>query len=117
MAIDDNNVTFGNFGRRDKSGGGGHNDGGNGSGGGGMEERIRHLESNVDVIKATMATKEDIAKAALAAKEDVTEVKNELLSFKAEVHSLLRQQIMWSVGTIIATGGLVFAIMRFTSGS
>jgi len=79
-----------------------------------MEQRLRHLEQDVGVIKATMATKEDIASAALSAKNDVTEVKNELLSFKAEVHSLLRQQIMWSVGTIIAMGGLVFAIMRFS---
>jgi len=40
--------------------------------------------------------------------------KADVLELKAEVHSLLRQQIMWSVGTIIAMGGLVFAIMRFS---
>lgn len=71
-----------------------------------MEQRLRHLEQDVAVIKSTMATTEGLS-----------EVKQELLEFKAEVHSLLRQQIMWSVGTIIATGGLVFTIMRFTSGS
>lgn len=61
-----------------------------------MEERIANLERDVDVIKATMATKADV------------------LELKVEMHSLLRQNIMWSVGTIIAMGGLVFAIMRFT---
>lgn len=71
-----------------------------------MEQRLRHLEQDVAVIKSTMATTEGLS-----------EVKQELLEFKAEVHSLLRQQIMWSVGTIIAMGSLVFAIMRFTSGS
>ncbi len=61
-----------------------------------MEQRLRHLEQDVEVIKATMATRSDV------------------LELKAEMHSLLRQNIMWSVGTIIATGSLVFAIMRFT---
>lgn len=95
MAIKDDNVAYGTFVRRDKRGSSGHNDGGNGSGGG-MEERIANLERDVDVIKATMATKADV------------------LELKVEMHSLLRQNIMWSVGTIIAMGGLVFAIMRFT---
>jgi len=70
-----------------------------------MEQRIANLERDVSVVKATMATK-----------EGVSDLKFELLEFKAEVHSLLRQNIMWSVGTIIAMGGLVFAIMRFTGG-
>lgn len=60
-----------------------------------MEQRIAHLERDVEVIKATMATKADVSE------------------LKADMHSLLRQNIMWSVGTIIAVGGLVFAIMRF----
>jgi len=61
-----------------------------------MEQRIAHLERDVEVIKATMATKTDV------------------LEMKADMHSLLRQNIMWSVGTILATGTLVFTIMRTT---
>lgn len=61
-----------------------------------MEQRLAHLERDVEVIKATMATKSDVSE------------------LKAEMHSLLRQNIMWSVGTIIAMGTLVFAIMRFS---
>lgn len=53
-----------------------------------MEQRLRHLEQDVAVIKSTMAT-------------------------SAELHSLLRQNIMWSVGTIIGMGALVLAIVRF----
>lgn len=60
-----------------------------------MEQRLAHLEKDVEVIKATMATKADV------------------MELKAEMHSLLRQNIMWSVGTIIAVGALVFAIVRY----
>lgn len=70
---------------------------GTGSGGGGMEQRIRNLEENVSVIKATMATSKDVS------------------DLRADVHSLLRQNIMWSVGTIIAASGLVFAIVQFAA--
>lgn len=68
-----------------------------------MDDRIRDLEKDVEIMKATLATK-----------EDVSDVKVELLNFKADVHSLLRQNIMWSVGTILATGTVVFTIMRLT---
>lgn len=61
-----------------------------------MEQRLRHLEQEVHVIRETMATGAN------------------LQELRAEMHSLLRQQIMWSVGSVIATGSLVFAIIRFT---
>lgn len=64
-----------------------------------MEERLRKLEQSVSVIESNYATKSDIAE------------------LKAELHSSLRQQTMWSVGTLIAAVGLVFAVMRFTGGA
>lgn len=94
---------YGTFVRRDKRGSSGHNDGGNGSGGGGMEERMRHVEEDMSSVKTTLAHIQET----MATKADLYEL-------RAEMHSLLRQNIMWSVGTIIAMGGLVFAIMRFT---
>jgi len=67
-----------------------------------LEARVEHLESDmrslredVAVIKSNYATKSDIA------------------DLRTELHSSLRQQTMWSVGTIIGVAGLVFAIMRF----
>lgn len=60
-----------------------------------MEQRLRNLEQDVAVIKTTMSTKSDVSE------------------IRVEVHSLLRQHIMWNVGSIIAMAGLVFAIMRF----
>jgi hypothetical protein len=95
------NIYQADFGNGDRNQGSGGSSGG-GTGGGGMEQRIANLERDMSVIKATMATKEDL-----------NEVKIELMGFKVEVHSLLRQNIMWSIGTIVAMGGLVFAIMRF----
>jgi archaellum component FlaC len=102
VAIDNSNVTFGNFRKGDNSGSGGHNDGGNGSGGG-MEERLRHVEQDMSSVKTT-----------LIHIQKTMATKAEMYELRAEVHALLRQQIMWSVGTIIAMAGLVFAIMRFT---
>lgn len=63
-----------------------------------MEQRLRSLEQEVHVIRETMATRED------------------LHGLRAEMHSLLRQQTMWTVGSIIAMGSLVFAIVRFAGG-
>ncbi|KJZ10430.1 hypothetical protein TW86_14120 [Halomonas sp. S2151] len=60
-----------------------------------LETDMRSVREDVAVIKSNYATKTDIA------------------DLRAELHSCLRQQTMWSVGTIIAMAGLVFAIMRF----
>ena len=67
-----------------------------------MEDRIRHLEQDMSSVKTTLSHINET----MATKADLYEL-------RAEMHSLLRQNIMWSVGTIIAVGGLVFAIMRF----
>jgi glucose-6-phosphate isomerase len=48
--------------------------------------------------RAHLATKEDIAK------------------LEAKIEKMGRVIIMWNVGTLVAIAGLVFAIMRFTSG-
>ncbi|WP_106418191.1 hypothetical protein [Salinicola tamaricis] len=68
-----------------------------------MEQRLRKLEQDVAIIKETVATREDLLR--------------ETGSIRSEMHSLLRQQTMWSVGTIIVVAGLIFGIMRFTSGA
>lgn len=78
-----------------------------------MEQRLRHLEQDVAIIKATMATKEDLLGVKSSLKEDISGVAVKTESFRSEMHSLLRQNIMWSVGTIIAVAGLVFAIVRY----
>ncbi|MGQ0335713.1 hypothetical protein [Halomonas elongata] len=74
-----------------------------------LEERVKHLEHDVGDIKTTLArieTKLDT----FATGESLHK---EVGGLRVEMHSLLRQQIMWSVGTILAAAGLVFAIMRF----
>lgn len=64
-----------------------------------MDERLRKLEQSVAVMESNYATKADIA------------------DLKAELHSSLRHQTMWSVGTILTTAGVVFAIIRLTGGA
>ncbi|SDK67249.1 hypothetical protein SAMN04487954_1237 [Billgrantia gudaonensis] len=56
-----------------------------------MDQRLRHLEQEVAVVKETMATKESLART------------------EANI-------IKWNVGTIIAVAALVFAIIRFAGG-
>lgn len=56
-----------------------------------MEQRLRHLEQEVAVIKETMATRESLA--------------------KAETNI-----IKWNVGTIVGVAAVVFAIIRFAGG-
>ena len=75
--------------------------GAGGRGGGPMppdlEGRIRQLEQDVAVIRSNHATKADIA------------------NLRADMHDLNRQAIMWNVGTLIATAGVILAIARFVS--
>lgn len=56
-----------------------------------MEQRLRHLEQEVAIIKETMATKESLAQ-------------------------METNIIKWNVGTIVAVAALVFAIIRFAGG-
>lgn len=56
-----------------------------------MDARMRHLEQEVAVVKATMATKSDLAEAET-------------------------RIVKWNVGTIVAVSALVFAIIRFAGG-
>lgn len=65
-----------------------------------MDARLRHLETEVAIIRETIVTRDQLA--------------GEIGSLRAEMHSLLRQQTMWSVGTIIAMAGLVFAIVQYS---
>ncbi|NHH86535.1 hemolysin XhlA [Cobetia sp. MB87] len=70
-----------------------------------LETRVTALEADVRTLREDVA----VIKSNYATKADINELKAEL---KAELHSSLRLQTMWSVGTIIAAASLVFAIMR-----
>lgn len=78
-----------------------------------LEARVEHLERDVGDIKQTLARIE----AKLDTFATGESLHKEVGGLRAEMHSLLRQQTMWSVGTIIAAAGLVFAIMRFLPAS
>jgi len=67
-----------------------------------LTARVEHLEADMRSVREDVA----VIKSNYATKADISEM-------RAEMHSALRQQTMWSVGTIIAMAGLVFAIMRF----
>ncbi|MCM2131445.1 hypothetical protein [Larsenimonas rhizosphaerae] len=67
-----------------------------------MDQHMQKIEQSVAVMESNYATKADIS-----------DLKASISDLNANTHSLLRQMIMWSVSAIIATGGLVFAILRF----
>jgi transcriptional accessory protein Tex/SPT6 len=73
-----------------------------------MEQRLRHLEEDVAVIKSNYATREAIA-------DLRAEMHKGFGDLRAEMHRLARQQIMWSVGTILTGMALVFAILKWLS--
>lgn len=85
--------------RRDKA----RRDGDNGGNGGeppmnDLTARVEHLERDVTDIKVTLA--------GISTKLDGFATKTELAQMEARI-------IKWNVGTLLAVGGLVFAIMRF----
>ncbi|MDT8895666.1 hypothetical protein RSO41_13495 [Halomonas sp. I1] len=67
-----------------------------------LQHRVEQLETDMRSVREDVA----VMKSNYATKSDISEL-------RAELHSSLRQQTMWSIGTIIAMAGLVFAIMRF----
>ncbi|WP_136247962.1 hypothetical protein [Halomonas borealis] len=71
----------------------------------GLESRVEHLERDVSDIKSTLARMEGQFEA-MNTKLDNFATKTELAHTETRI-------IKWSVGTILAAGGLVFAIMRF----
>jgi|GEM_PF-2361978 len=79
-----------------------------------MEQRLRHLEQDVAIIKETMVKREEFLGETGSIRSDMH---REFGALRSEMHSLLRQQTMWSVGTVIAVAGLIFGIMRFTTGA
>lgn len=91
---------------RDKQRGGGDN-GGNGGEPpmSQLEARVEHLERDVGDIKVILARMEG--------RFDAIDAKLDSFATKTEMAKLETRVIKWSVGTILAAGGLVFAIMRF----
>jgi hypothetical protein len=69
-----------------------------------LEARVAHLEKDMIAIKAHL----EATLPTLATKADLETV-------RTEVHRIGMIIIMWNVGTIIATAGIVFAILRFHS--
>lgn len=63
-----------------------------------LETRVERLEHDASDIKQTLAR---------------IETKIDGFATKTEMAQLETRVIKWSVGTILAAGGLVFAIMRF----
>jgi len=67
-----------------------------------IEARVEYLERDISDMKSTLAR---------------IETKLDAFATKAELASTETRIIKWNVGTILAAGGLVFAIMRFLPGS
>lgn len=90
------------------------------SGGDGGEPPMSNLETRVQHLEADMRSVRDdlsIIKATYATRDGLNDVRIEIEKTRGEMHSLGRQLIMWNVGTILTSAGLVFAIMRFLPGS
>lgn len=66
-----------------------------------LTARVEHLERDVTDIKVTLA--------GISTKLDGFATKTELAQMEARI-------IKWNVGTLIAVGALVFAVIRFAGG-
>lgn len=66
-----------------------------------LERRVQHLEEDMREVRDS--TRE--MKANYATSTAISDL-------RTEMHSLLRQQIMWSVGSVIAAVGLAVAIIK-----
>ncbi|MDQ6988491.1 MAG: hypothetical protein Q9M19_01315 [Mariprofundaceae bacterium] len=85
---------------------------GGGDGGSNMvDERLRHLESDVAVIKATMLTKDEFNQAYIVIKNDIN---TSHTSLKNDINTSHMSLIKWMVGTALAIvsviGGLMIGI-------
>lgn len=81
-----------------------------------IESRVERLEGDVSDIKITLARMEaklDNFATGESLQKEIGGLRKEGGDLRSEMHSLLRQQTAWSVGTIIAAAGVVFAIMRY----
>ena len=90
---------------------------GNGSGGeppmnDQLTQRVQHLERDVGEIKVTLARLEGRFDT-IDAKFDAINTKLDTFATKADMAETKVSMIQWGVGTVIAAGALVFAIMRF----
>lgn len=78
----------------------------------------RHFKNNDDaktvvqeieqIIEAKVDSKKDI----LATKEDVSTLKEDLYKFQIDVEKRFNSMISWTVGTGIASIGLIFTIIK-----
>ncbi|WP_144984958.1 hypothetical protein [Halomonas sp. C22] len=87
-----------------------------GSGGGGGGPTMEDIARRVGVLESDMkSARDDLSeiKATFATRDGLNDVRLEIERVRSEMHSLGRQMIMWNIGTILTSAGLVFAIMRF----
>nr|VFK17578.1 MAG: hypothetical protein BECKLPF1236A_GA0070988_101746 [Candidatus Kentron sp. LPFa]VFK32760.1 MAG: hypothetical protein BECKLPF1236C_GA0070990_101805 [Candidatus Kentron sp. LPFa] len=86
------------------------------AGGGGMdslERRVERLEIDMREVKieiAKMNARMDAAFPTFATREDLMAVRAEIEKVRGEIERMGRIIIMWSVGAIIATAGIVTTI-------
>jgi hypothetical protein len=86
-----------------------------------MEARIARIESDVGHIKVTLKELRGDMKAAnesiAGLKVGLGELKGGIgvvrQEIKTQIHALETKMIKWVIGTVLATGGLVFSIGRF----
>lgn len=71
-------------------------------------------ELKEELVKARLELNGKIDSARLETGSLIGGARLETGSLRSELHSLLRQHIMWNVGSVIAVAGVVFAILRYT---
>jgi hypothetical protein len=73
-----------------------------------MDQRITNLERDVSDIKVLLAR--------IEGRFDTADAKFDSFATKTELAQMETRIIKWNVGTLIAVGALVFAVIRFAGG-
>ena len=74
----------------------------------GLEKRVQSLEKDMRDTRDAIIE----IKAKHSTQNDIADLKVGIADLKAEMHSMLRQQIMWSVGAIIAAVGVAATVLK-----
>ncbi len=73
-----------------------------------VQEIEQIIETKIDSKSNVLATKGDL----LLLKEDIVSLKEDLLKFQIEIEKRFNTNIIWIVGTGIASVGLIFSIIK-----